>query len=164
MSTRSLFPSPLAHNLTNPTIPRLRKAPLSPVQAPHLYPQPRHLVASSVIVQKLSHPWVPRTRTTMLRLLRLPLRRFVCHETQESMAPLSKLFCTRMLQNVPSASCTTLRTSTRPAVVINPSALSASYKSSVLTRILRSITMMRAILQLTRKDYWSQSPLRVPFV
>lgn len=161
MSTRSLFLSPLAHNPTNPITHRLLKAPLSLVQVPHLYHRPRHLEASSVTVQRRWHPWAPRTRTTMLRLLRLLLRRFVCHETQESTALPSKLFCTRMLQNVPSVSCTILLISTRLDAVINPSAPSALYKSSVLIRTHRSITMMKAILQPMRKACWSQSLLHV---
>jgi hypothetical protein len=164
MSTRSLFLSRLAPNPINLIIPRLLKAPLSLAQARHLYPRPQPLEVFSEIVQRRWHLWAPRTRTTMLRQRRSPLRRFACRETRESTAHPLKLFCTRTLQSVPSASCTTHHISTRLAAVINPSVPSALYKSSVLIRILRSITTKMAILQLTRKACWSQSQLRVPSV
>jgi hypothetical protein len=160
-STRLLFLSPLARNPINPIILRLLRAPPSLVRVPHLCPQAQHLEVFSVTVQRRWHPWALQTRTTMLRLLRLHLRRFAYHEIRESTALLLRLFCTRTLQSVLSASCTTLHTSTRLAAVTNLSAPSASYKSSVLILTLRSITMMRAILQPMKKVCWSQSLLRV---
>lgn len=160
MRTRSLFLSRPDPNHINPITYRHLKAPLSLVQAAHLCPQPRHLEVSSAIVQKHSHLWVPRTRT-MLRLLQSHPKRSACHENHESTALLLRLSCTKMLRNAPSVSCTTLHISTRPAAAISPSAPNASYRSNVLTRILRSITMTRETLKLTKKDYWSRSPLHV---